>query len=188
VRFLPIFLDLSRRHVVLVGASPALDNKVRLVLAAAARVRWYAAAVDKKYVDEMHDVEITARLPVETDLDGAAAVILAAGDPLDRTVSSWARARALPVNVVDRPELSTFIMPAIVDRGDVVVAVGTSGSAPVLARRIRERIEALLPARVGELAALLGEVKQLDGQADDDGRLQRIETCLQNVIADIDQF
>jgi uroporphyrin-III C-methyltransferase/precorrin-2 dehydrogenase/sirohydrochlorin ferrochelatase len=60
------------------------------------------------------------------------------------------------VNVVDRTELSTFIMPAIVDRGDVVVAVGTSGAAPVLARRIRERIEALLPARIGELASLLG--------------------------------
>jgi uroporphyrin-III C-methyltransferase/precorrin-2 dehydrogenase/sirohydrochlorin ferrochelatase len=84
------------------------------------------------------------------------AVIAAAGDPLDREVSAWARARRIPVNVVDRPELSTFIMPAIVDRGEVVVAVGTGGAAPVLARRIREKIEAILPARIGELAALLG--------------------------------
>src|SRR5262249_40890869 len=57
-----------------------------------------------------------------------------------------------PVNVVDRPELSTFIFPAIVDRGEVVVAIGTGGASPVLARRLRELIEALLPARIGDLA------------------------------------
>jgi uroporphyrin-III C-methyltransferase / precorrin-2 dehydrogenase / sirohydrochlorin ferrochelatase len=63
------------------------------------------------------------------------------------------------VNVVDRPELSTFIVPAIVDRGDVVVAIGTGGLAPVLARRLRARIEARLPARIGELAALMGRYR-----------------------------
>ena len=155
MRFLPIFLDLAARDVVLVGSSPALENKFRLVRAAGARVRWYAAS-PQQAAGRSNEAEILSRAPLASDLDRAAAVIAAAGDPLDRQVSDWARARELPVNVVDRPELSTFIMPAIVDRGDVVVAIGTSGSAPVLARRIRERIEALLPVRIGEFAALLG--------------------------------
>jgi uroporphyrin-III C-methyltransferase/precorrin-2 dehydrogenase/sirohydrochlorin ferrochelatase len=153
VRFFPIFLDLSGREVVLVGTSAGLENKRRLVRAAGARVRWYAAPSD---VHGDAACTVTVRPPQASDLEGAAVAIAAAGDPLDRQISAWARARQIPVNVIDRPELSTFIMPAVVDRGEVVVAVGTGGTSPVLARRIREQIEALLPARIGELAALLG--------------------------------
>jgi len=153
MRFLPIFLDLAGRDVVLVGASDAAANKARLLAAAGARLRWYAASV--RDVGE-GALSAEGREPRESDFDNAVLAISAAGDPLDGEVSRWARARNIPVNVVDRPELSTFIMPAIVDRGEVVVAVGTGGNAPVLARRIREQIEALLPARAGELAALLG--------------------------------
>src|SRR6516164_5690814 len=92
-------------------------------------------------------------LPVFLD---AAAVVSAAGDALDAQIAARARRHRIPVNVVDRPELSTFIFPAIVDRGEVVVAIGTGGASPVLARRLRELIEALLPARIGDLAQLIG--------------------------------
>jgi uroporphyrin-III C-methyltransferase/precorrin-2 dehydrogenase/sirohydrochlorin ferrochelatase len=153
MRFLPVFLDLAGRDVVLVGASEAIQNKFRLVSAAGARVRWYAAPEGQ---DAEGNEQIFPRAPREGDFADAALVVSAAGDPLDREVSAWGRARGIPVNVVDRPDLSSFIMPAIVDRGDVVVAIGTAGAAPVLARRIRERIESMLPARIGELAALLG--------------------------------
>src|SRR5260221_11664189 len=71
-------------------------------------------------------------------------------------MSSRAKAVGLPVNVMDDLEHSSFIFPAIVDRGDVVVAVGTGGTSPVVARRVREKIEALLPARIGELAEFIG--------------------------------
>ena len=80
----------------------------------------------------------------------------AAGDPLDAQIAARARRLRIPVNVVDRPELSSLIFPAIVDRGEVIVAIGTGGASPVLARRLRELIEALLPARIGELAELIG--------------------------------
>jgi uroporphyrin-III C-methyltransferase/precorrin-2 dehydrogenase/sirohydrochlorin ferrochelatase len=71
-------------------------------------------------------------------------------------MSARARALGIPVNVMDDLAHSTFIFPAIVDRGDVVVAVGTGGASPVVARRVRERIEAALPARIGDLAAFIG--------------------------------
>jgi uroporphyrin-III C-methyltransferase/precorrin-2 dehydrogenase/sirohydrochlorin ferrochelatase len=71
-------------------------------------------------------------------------------------MSARARALGVPVNVMDDLAHSTFIFPAIVDRGDVVVAVGTGGASPVVARRVRERIEAALPARIGDLAAFIG--------------------------------
>ena len=63
----------------------------------------------------------------------------------------------MPVNVVDDPQLSTFIFPAIIDRSPVIVAVGSSGQSPVLARRVREQLEALLPARLGALARFMGD-------------------------------
>jgi uroporphyrin-III C-methyltransferase/precorrin-2 dehydrogenase/sirohydrochlorin ferrochelatase len=71
-------------------------------------------------------------------------------------MSARAKAVGLPVNVMDDLAHSTFIFPAIVDRGDVVVAVGTGGSSPVVARRVRELIEAVLPARIGDLAGFIG--------------------------------
>jgi uroporphyrin-III C-methyltransferase/precorrin-2 dehydrogenase/sirohydrochlorin ferrochelatase len=71
-------------------------------------------------------------------------------------MSARAKAVGLPVNVMDDLAHSTFIFPAIVDRGDVVVAVGTGGTSPVVARRVRERIEAVLPARIGDLAGFIG--------------------------------
>ena len=81
-----------------------------------------------------------------------ALVIAASGDGhLDDRVAKACRVANIPVNVVDRTDLCTFIMPSIVDRGDVVIGISTSGSAPVLARRLREKIEALLPARLSDV-------------------------------------
>ena len=78
-----------------------------------------------------------------------------AGD-VGTAMSARAKAVGLPVNVMDDLAHSTFIFPAIVDRGDVVVAIGTGGASPVVARRVRERIEAMLPARIGDLATFIG--------------------------------
>jgi uroporphyrin-III C-methyltransferase/precorrin-2 dehydrogenase/sirohydrochlorin ferrochelatase len=101
-------------------------------------------------------LEISFGDPLKADLADAVAVVSAAGDALDAQIAARARRHRIPVNVVDRPELSTFIFPAVVDRGEVVVAIGTGGASPVLARRLRELIEALLPTRIGELAQLIG--------------------------------
>ncbi len=160
MRFLPVFLDVSAGTVALIGAGPAALNKLRLLRAAGADVCWYSDDVD--VAEEMllasappGRLELALSDPLQANFRGFRMVVAATGTKLDDAVAALARASNVPVNVVDRPELSSFIFPAIIDRGEVVVAIGTGGASPVLARRLRERIEALLPARIGELAALL---------------------------------
>jgi uroporphyrin-III C-methyltransferase / precorrin-2 dehydrogenase / sirohydrochlorin ferrochelatase len=165
MRFLPVFLDLTSGTVALVGAGPAARNKLRLLRAAGAHVRWYADAVDGAERELQANaspgrLDIALADPRHANFQEFTVVVAAAGRSLDDEIAALARAHRIPVNVVDRPDLSTFIFPAIIDRGEVVVAIGTGGASPVLARRLRERIEAMLPARVGELAALLHRYRE----------------------------
>jgi uroporphyrin-III C-methyltransferase / precorrin-2 dehydrogenase / sirohydrochlorin ferrochelatase len=165
MRFLPVFLDLQAGPVLLVGTGDLARAKLRLLAAAGARVRWYAT-------DGHHDlrgleVADTARIelakgdPLAADLTGVIAILCAGAGDIGPDMSARAKAVGLPVNVMDDLAHSTFIFPAIVDRGDVVVAVGTGGSSPVVARRLRERIEAALPARIGDLAGFVGRWRKL---------------------------
>src|SRR5471032_477100 len=160
MRFLPVFLDLQTGPVLLVGAGDLARAKLRLLAAAGARIRWFAT-------DGHHDVsgfepadvariELAQGDPLTADLSGVIAILCAGAGDIGTAMSVRAKALGLPVNVMDDLSHSTFIFPAIVDRGDVVVAVGTGGASPVVARRVRERIEAVLPARIGDLASLIG--------------------------------
>jgi uroporphyrin-III C-methyltransferase/precorrin-2 dehydrogenase/sirohydrochlorin ferrochelatase len=165
MRFLPLFLNLSSETVALVGSSAAAINKLRLLRSAGATVRWFSDDVDVS--DQLPlasvppgRVEIDLTDPLQADFSKFVAVIVACGDARDEAIARRARSSGILVNVVDRPGLSNFIVPAIVDRGEVVVAIGTHGASPVLARRLRERVEALLPARIGDLAALLGRYRR----------------------------
>lgn len=165
MRFLPVFLDLRAGPIVLVGDGELALAKLRVLLAAGAQVRWYATdkTVDRATrlstlgADSAEEIEILFDDPLSADLNGAIAVLSAGAGELGPAVSVWARTFGLPVNVMDDLQHSTFISPAIVDRGDVVVAIGTNGTSPVVARRLRERIEALLPARIGDLAGFIGK-------------------------------
>jgi uroporphyrin-III C-methyltransferase/precorrin-2 dehydrogenase/sirohydrochlorin ferrochelatase len=159
MRFLPVFLDLQSGVVLLVGAGDLVRAKLRLLSAAGARVRWFAT-------DGNHDlggleidaarIELAQGDPLTADLGGVIAILCAGAGDIGVAMSVRAKAVSLPVNVMDDLTHSTFIFPAIVDRGDVVVAVGTGGTSPVVARRVRERIEAVLPARIGDLASFIG--------------------------------
>jgi uroporphyrin-III C-methyltransferase/precorrin-2 dehydrogenase/sirohydrochlorin ferrochelatase len=163
MRFLPIFLEASAGVFILVGSGEAALAKLRLLRAAGAHVRWFPRNADvAEEVLTQGDggrLEVSLGDPLSADLSDAAAIVSAAGPAVDAQMAERARRERLPVNVVDRPELSTFIFPAIVDRGEVVVAIGTGGTSPVLARRLREMIEALLPARIGDLAELIGRYR-----------------------------
>ncbi|SFK64826.1 siroheme synthase CysG [Falsiroseomonas stagni] len=136
MRHFPAFLDLRGRTVLLLGSGEVAARKAEPLRRAGAIIRQadsFAPAM----------------------LDG---VVLAVGadapDAELRALSEAAQARGIPVNVVDRPALCSFITPAIIDRAPVTVAVSTGGAAPVLARMIRQRIETLLPPAIGTLAAL----------------------------------
>jgi uroporphyrin-III C-methyltransferase/precorrin-2 dehydrogenase/sirohydrochlorin ferrochelatase len=163
MQFLPVFLNLRSGTVALVGSGAAAMSKMRLLTSAGASVRWYAlthaAAGALAAAERSSRVEFVGSDPLQADFGEFIAVVAAGGGPLDAQVAQRARERNIPVNVVDRPDLSSFIFPAIVDRGEVVVAIGTAGASPVLARRLRERIETVLPARIGDLAALMGRFR-----------------------------
>jgi uroporphyrin-III C-methyltransferase/precorrin-2 dehydrogenase/sirohydrochlorin ferrochelatase len=160
MRYLPIFLDLQTGEVLLVGSGELAQAKLRVLASAGARIRFHAT--DGRYETaglapaDAARVTPTAEDPLSADLSGIIAIVCAGAGDLGVAMSARARAFGLPVNVMDDLVHSTFIFPAIVDRGDVVVAVGTGGTSPVVARRVRERIEALLPARLGELANFIG--------------------------------
>jgi uroporphyrin-III C-methyltransferase/precorrin-2 dehydrogenase/sirohydrochlorin ferrochelatase len=136
VKHLPLFFDLAGRRVVVVGAGAMADRRAELARSAGAAV---------------FQVETASA----AELKGAAAVFAATGD-LDRDSDARraAKAAGVPINVADRPGLSDFILPAIIDRDEVIVAVSTGGASPSLATLLRARIEALLPERIGAVARL----------------------------------
>ena len=123
---LPLFFDLTGRDVLLVGDGPAADAKRRLIEGAGGRVVRVRGAAKLAFVA----------------LEGDAAALEA-----ERLKSA-----GLLVNVVDRPDLCDFIVPAIVDRSPVIVAIGTNGTSATLAKVLRERLETMLPATLGALA------------------------------------
>ncbi|MDY0874059.1 NAD(P)-dependent oxidoreductase [Dongia rigui] len=137
MRSFPLFMRLQGRPVLLVGQGDMAAAKARLLTAAGASV-----------------IERTAVEFKSSDVAGMALVVSAIGDDArDAEVSAAARDAHVPVNVVDRPELSDFTMPAIVDRGEIVVAISTHGGSPVLAQRVRSAVEAALPHGIERLVS-----------------------------------
>lgn len=160
MRFLPVFLDLRAGPILLIGQGELVRAKLRLLLAAGARIRWYATDGNRDTsgldAEGVSGIEHAEGDPLVADLSGVIAILCAGAGDVGPAMAARAKSVGLPVNVMDDLVHSTFIFPAIVDRGDVVVAVGTGGSSPVVARRVREQIEALLPARIGDLAGFIG--------------------------------
>ncbi|MGB0670675.1 MAG: NAD(P)-dependent oxidoreductase [Rhodospirillales bacterium] len=155
MRHYPLFLDLTGRTVLVVGGGARAAAKVRLLASSGAQVRVVAPALGDELSAIGKDGAIDWRCKGfdAADLQGVRLVISATGlDAVDRAVAAAADGAGLAVNVVDRPDLCTFLTPAIVDRDSVVVAISTGGLAPVLARRLKSAIDRLLPSRLGRLA------------------------------------
>ena len=152
MEYFPVFLDLKRRPVLLVGGGEAALRKLRLLRKAGAEVTVVAPRILPEI--EASAAALRRRGFVDGDVNGQTIIFAATGiEAVDDRVAEAARWANLPVNVVDRPAASSFIVPAIVERDPIVVAISSGGAAPVLARRLREAIERLLPARLGRLAS-----------------------------------
>jgi uroporphyrin-III C-methyltransferase/precorrin-2 dehydrogenase/sirohydrochlorin ferrochelatase len=155
--YLPIFLKLAGQPCTVIGGGEVAARKAGLLLEAGATVTVVAPAL----CESLADLVRRGRLAHRAEPFGAAALaesalVIAATDDrsVNAEVSRLARARRIPVNVVDDPELCSFILPAIVDRSPVVIAVSSGGASPVLSRLLRARLETLIPAAYGDLARL----------------------------------
>jgi uroporphyrin-III C-methyltransferase/precorrin-2 dehydrogenase/sirohydrochlorin ferrochelatase len=155
VRYLPIFVDLQDAAVVVSGGGPAIVAKLRLLLKTPARIIVFGSKPSAQIIEWANDGRLTlVRRPLEkNDATNARLFYAANDDPAeDARVADIGRSVGALVNVVDTPNNSSFITPAIVDRDPVVVAIGTEGTAPVLARRLRSEIEQRLSGNIGALA------------------------------------
>ncbi|MBK8959940.1 MAG: uroporphyrinogen-III C-methyltransferase [Proteobacteria bacterium] len=174
--FLPVFLTLRERRCVVVGGGHIAERKLALLLRAGARVEVVAPTLSDELLRLAAAGHITTRQRafVDADVDGAALVIAATDAPgVNEQVAAAARRLNVPVNVVDQPEVGNVVMPSIVDRSPVVIAIGTGGNAPVLARMLRAKLESLIPQAYGELASLLGSLRERVRSAVPDGVARR---------------
>ncbi|WP_193369945.1 siroheme synthase CysG [Pelagibius marinus] len=159
MRYFPAFHDLTARPSLVVGGGELAARKLRLLMKAGARPVVVAPEANAEIASLARRGEITWHpRPFEPDdIAGCGLVIGASGRPaVDEAVAAAAQNRGVPVNVVDRPDLSSFITPAIIDRDPVVIGISSGGDAPILARQIRARLETLLPANLGRLARFAG--------------------------------
>ena len=167
MRYFPLFLDIAGKPVLLVGGGAIAARKFALLKDAGAKVTVVAPELGDELSAALERAEFThvPRPFAAQDLDGKWLAVAATNDrAVNARVSEVAGGARIPCNVVDDRELSSFIMPAIIDRSPVQIAVSTGGTSPVLARLIRERLETLLDGSLGTLAAFAdrwrGAIKQ----------------------------
>ena len=176
MRFFPVFMDLDDQRVLMVGGGEQAAQKLRLLVRTGARLQVLAAEVCDEIIElaERRRVTLERRPLHARDLAGVRLVYVALEDDGEvARVVAMARAAGVPVNAVDRQELCDFITPAIVDRDPVIVAIGTEGTAPVLARQIKTRLEAMLPAGLGALARWAASFRQRAADAIAGGAVRR---------------
>lgn len=158
----PMFIRTTGRRVLIAGGGEQAAQKARLMLKTDAQIVLLATTLDAELADlvatgrALHD---SGRI-IATSFSDAAIVFIASGCPgLDAALHALAKAGGAAVNVVDQPALCDMTTPSIVDRDPVVVAIGTEGTAPVLARQIKSRVEEMLDPRLGAFAALAGRLR-----------------------------
>ena len=187
--FLPILLDIRAQPCLVVGGGVIAARKTALLLRAGGQVTVLSPALDAAFDGYLAAGKVAHRTAAfSADEVTAYAVVIAAtnDDAVNRAVAAAAKARHIPVNVVDQPALCSFIMPSIIDRSPLIVAVSSGGASPVLARLLRARLETMIPASYGRLAALVGSFRdQVKARFTPAERRRFWERVLQGPIAEL---
>lgn len=158
----PLFFDVRGQHCLVVGGGAIALRKATLLHKAGAVIHVVSpqAIDDLQHLAKLSGGETYFRHYCDDDLHGKTLIIAATNDEsVNEQVSHDAQTNNQPVNVVDNPELCTFILPSIIDRAPLTIAVSSGGASPVLARMIRSRIESMIPSAYGELAAFVGQFR-----------------------------
>jgi uroporphyrin-III C-methyltransferase / precorrin-2 dehydrogenase / sirohydrochlorin ferrochelatase len=160
---LPLFFNIKNRPCVVIGGGEVALRKINLLLKAEADVTVIALDLhaDLQALFDLKKIKYLAKNFEQVQLQGACLVVAATNnETVNKAVSDAAKAQNIPVNVVDAPDLCTVTFGSIIDRDPVIVAVSSAGNAPVLARYIRTKIETMLPASYGRIAAIAGEYRE----------------------------
>lgn len=163
-RLYPVSLRLEGQRCLVVGGGAVAERKVGTLMKCGAEVTVVSPQASAALNEAAAQGEIAlCRRTFQTgDLEGVTLVVAATDDrDLNREVAGLCRKRGVLVNVVDAPELCTFLVPAQVNRGPVNISISTGGNSPLLSRRIREHLERELVPELGELAELLGELRKI---------------------------
>jgi len=161
--YYPIVVDVGDRPVLVVGGGAVAERKVEGLVAAGARVTVIAPRLSARLAALAGEGRLRhlAREYGVGDIEGYELVFVAVDDEsVGHAVGVEARARGVWVNVADDPERCDFILPSVLRRGDLVVAVTTGGTSPALARAVRERLEEVVTEEYAELAALVADVRR----------------------------
>ena len=181
--FYPAFIDLKNRPVLVVGGGTVAERKVETLLETGARVTVVSPEITERLLGYSRSQRITVlqRTFIPSDVDGVLLVISATDDPTAQSeIAAIAASRNILVNTVDKPELCTFIVPAILRRGDITIAISTSGKSPSLAAELRARLDRVLTDEIARTADVLGAVRQEVHQqfADSDDRKRVFDSII----------
>ena len=161
--YLPIFVNLRQKPCLVIGGGDIALRKINLLLKAKAQV----TCISPAFCNSIKNLSIKGHIILvnrqfeSSDISNQSVIVSATDDSsVNTSVSRLAQKARIPVNIVDSPKLSSFIMPSIVDRSPVIIAVSSGGKAPVLARIIRAKLETVIPNAYGTLAEIAGEYRQ----------------------------
>jgi len=162
MEYYPLFLNIRKKRILVVGGGVVALRKIRLIVAAGAKPCVVAPQIHSEVIElvKCHQGEIYQRAFAAEDLDNVLLVFSATdNDELSQEIFQLACDRAIPINTVDNHNLCTFITPALIDREPLLIAFSTGGMAPVMARRLRADMEVQLPEKYGELVRFMGSLR-----------------------------